>query len=709
MSNTRDNGPELDYYELRRRHEEYKNRARMVQPPEETADAVPSERTVPDSRPSAPVAEKPARREAPPLEDLPDETVSVSAPMDADGDAPDDPLARFVEEEPYDDEEVPELEDEDGADVNPNPFDSFIHFFHGVKEGIARRREAKEAELEDLDDLSDEELAALAGDDGEFDEIDEEFEGLDEDGEEMDVPAPRASKKAAVEDVQEALDVESPRPSRREPIETDFSEDGFEDPDDEDWELEEEEDAPSGGGFKKFINLFVTRVDEADEEDEDAQGEEADAEEEEIDGEVKPSRRSRRAAKKKGTDPDSDEFYEDFIRRVHSDTEGGQPMDELNKPVSEPTEQAADVPASETSGMSRRERRERAMRLAAEEAARKAEEEARLAAAAPAAVEPLFDDEPKAETPAIEELPVEEAPAREAAAIEEPVVDEPTREFKPVSMRDAQEAADKGLFDVSDEEDADEDEDNEDEVEEKPRRGLFGRKRASKYDEDDEDEDDEDDDYDEDEDEDDEDEDERPARSRGLFGRRRKSDNEDDDEDEDAEDDEDDYDEDEDEDDYDEYDDDYDEDDEDDEYDNGTHRSFGYHVIGVFKWMLGILLALLIIVIALNFFYSAGHETIVPRMHELMGDSTAFHLLFPSYSVERDLPQADTEPVATAEPTMEPTVAPEPDTTVEIPNLDGSASDDGTVIDVSPQVEAVPYEDSIALPSSGSVLSLIHI
>ena len=78
--------------------------------------------------------------------------------------------------------------------------------------------------------------------------------------------------------------------------------------------------------------------------------------------------------------------------------------------------------------------------------------------------------------------------------------------------REAQEAADKGLFDVTgDDMDAD-DEEEEDEAEEKPRRGLFGRRHAAKYDEDDE-------------------EDERPARTRGLFGRRRKV--EDDEEDED--------------------------------------------------------------------------------------------------------------------------------------------------------------------------------
>ena len=124
----------------------------------------------------------------------------------------------------------------------------------------------------------------------------------------------------------------------------------------------------------------------------------------------------------------------------------------------------------------------------------------------------------------------------------------------------------------------------------------------------------------------------------------------------------------------------------------------------MFKWVLGILLALLIVVIALNFFYSAGHETIVPKMHEMMGDSTAFHLLFPSYSVERSLPEPAAEPDATAAPTLAPTVAPEPEATVEIPNLDGSASAGSAVIDAAPMVDAVPVqEDAIALPASGTV------
>lgn len=83
-------------------------------------------------------------------------------------------LAQYVED---DEDALPA--DEDYADEaaprgQPNPFDSFIRFFHGVKDNLAARREARDAELENMDDLSEEELAALAADEDDaldFDEI----------------------------------------------------------------------------------------------------------------------------------------------------------------------------------------------------------------------------------------------------------------------------------------------------------------------------------------------------------------------------------------------------------------------------------------------------------------------------------------------------------------------------------------------------------
>ena len=51
MSNTRDNGPELDYYELRRRHEAYKRRARELPRQAQDGDAPRADRPLPRKSP----------------------------------------------------------------------------------------------------------------------------------------------------------------------------------------------------------------------------------------------------------------------------------------------------------------------------------------------------------------------------------------------------------------------------------------------------------------------------------------------------------------------------------------------------------------------------------------------------------------------------------------------------------------------------------
>ena len=264
MSNTRDNGPELDYYELRRRHEEYKTRARTAQPPEEAVDAVAPERPAPVPGLGKSAQEKPVRREAPPAEEAPADVLPVEEAAGEESAAPVDPLARFVEDDDdayYDDGEDMEADEDASANANPNPFDSFIHFFHGVKDGIARRREAKEAELEDLDDLTDEELAALE-EDGEADD----FELPAQDAP-RSASVPQAAQPHDVEDVPEDTEAAPRRLDRRVPDADDLSDavDGeIDDPDGEDWELDEDAGA-SGGGLKKFLNLFVTRVDDGEE------------------------------------------------------------------------------------------------------------------------------------------------------------------------------------------------------------------------------------------------------------------------------------------------------------------------------------------------------------------------------------------------------------------------------------------------------------
>lgn len=616
MSNTRDKGPELDYYELRRRHEQYKSRARKPVQPAETAKPAEAARPV-EPTPAEPVetaqrpaeqadAPKPPRREdrARPAEEfVPEEEFDDSAAMDEEIAADDE--AEFPEEE-YE---------------NPNPFDSFIRFFHGVKDSISARRSAKPADEEiDLEDAPDEDgepaeeapakrIFGRKRPEPDFDEA--EFDDLGGEAEDID-----------------GVEVDG-QPLRSAPARDSVGfDDGFDDEEFDDEEFEDgelEDDAPKGG-FKKFLHLFVTRVDEEADEDEDDAGLDFDDEDAPELNEI-PAARPEPA------------------RRIPRDIEGGQvEMDDMNKPTIDALQEqmAAEL---ETSGMSRRERRERAMRLAAEEAAK-------AAAAAPAPeTAPVQESAPAQEAvPSV----FEEKPA--AQELREEIVEEPTREFKPVSMRDVAPASDEELFDL------DEDEEEEEEVK-KPRRGLFGRKKSRKYEDEEEDEDDdydddEEDDYDEDDE--DEEEDERPAR-RGLFGRRKSVD----DEDEDDEDDEDDYDDDEDDEDEDDYDDDeydeYDDDDEDededdeDEYDEDEdeHRSFGHHVVGVLKSILGIIIFLLVVVIVLNFV--PAFNGVVDTLNDKFGDSKAFHFMFPGYIARQTLevheePEATTEPVATIEP-----------------------------------------------------------
>ena len=593
MSNTRDNGPELDYYELRRRHEQYKSRARRPVQPTEAAKPAEAARPVePTPAASDEAVQRPT--ELPAALRTQREEVRTQ------------PEEAFVSEEDFDDsadrdeEFLPE--DEAGAPEeeyeNPNPFDSFIRFFHGVKDNISARQSAKHAgedgEMEEAFDEGAEEAPAKRSftrkrpepdfDEAEFDDLDGEAEDID--GVEVDGRPLRSARGGADSDL----------------------DDGF---DDEEFE----DDAPKGG-FKKFLNLFVTRVDEEDEEaDEDEDEDGFDFEDEDVPAAIPTAR------------PEP-------VRQDPRDIEGGQvEMDEMNKPTIDALQQqmAAEL---ETSGMSRRERRERAMRLAAEEAAK-------AAAAAPAQeAAPVQESAPAQEaTPSV----FDEKPA--APELREEIVEEPTREFKPVSVREAAPTVEEKLFDLGDEDEEDEEED------EKPRRGLFGR-RKKVADEDEDDEEDEDD-FDDEDDDEDEEEDEKPRR--GLFGRRKKVADDEDDEDEDDFDDEDDDDEDDFDDGYDEYDEDDDDEDGADEYDEDEdeHRSFGHHVVGVLKSILGIIIFLLVVVIVLNFV--PAFNGVVDALNSKLGDSKAFHFMFPGYIARQNLevheePEATPEPVATIEP-----------------------------------------------------------
>ncbi len=529
MSNNWENEPSLDYFELRRRHEEYKNSQRKAQEQPE-AEAPADEPAQPEVEPAAAEAggavedaQDVFQPDAVDAEDIAEDLDEVY-PADEDGDG-----------------------DGDAGNDNPNPFDSFISAFHGLRSRFGKGR-ARRADEEDDEEYEDEEL---------------------DDGEE-----PRPVRDLP-EDGGEALDIEDlpeDMPDRS------AGEDGGNAPDDTGDDVPEDEDRPEEtGGFKKFLRLFVVPVDESERKPRPEDGED----EEDWDDDEAPSDQWDAA----GGQPEDEQ-------QTAEDIEGGLDMSDQNNVNAEVASQlAADL---ETPGLSRRERRELAMRQAAEKAAAEAEQAAETAEQK---AETLFADKPL-EADAVADVAegiVEIAPAKEAA---DSPVDEPTREYKAVS---------KSKYDpfIEQEKPESSDEDDEDEEDEKPvRRGLFGRRRKVEEPEEEDDED---------EDEDEEEEEDRPRR--GLFGRRRKAEEEDEDDDED-EDEEDEkpargrrrrYEEDDEYDEYDEDDDSYDDEDEyddedDDDYEGDEEEgtSFGHVLLGILKGFLTALVLLLFVVVVLN-------------------------------------------------------------------------------------------------------------
>ena len=84
MSNLKDNSPSLDYFELRRRHEEYKNSTKQAQQREVKAAKAPEAEA---PRAAGPVREAPAPKSAPPVEETPvvDLESATEAPADNGG------------------------------------------------------------------------------------------------------------------------------------------------------------------------------------------------------------------------------------------------------------------------------------------------------------------------------------------------------------------------------------------------------------------------------------------------------------------------------------------------------------------------------------------------------------------------------------------------------------------------------------------------
>lgn len=646
MNHNGDNSPSMDYYELRRRHEQFKKRHAINEASEAKARPAQNHSVKPAEAPVQPSAEKVLRDAKPeqPVEDVlpqaasaaPEEVVlePEAAPIEAP--AEDDVIDIPLEEEPIDDyaDEDDDFDEDEENNGNPNPFESFISLFHGVQNRIRRGHNASDEDEEaefDEDDFQSAPKRRLFGrkkdkDDDYVDFDDSDYAEEDYIAEEFPNDAPSAEAEPSpepasveaepvaeeapaanvedIEDVEEDFTAPVRRTARRAAAEAfdeaDEEPDEDLDEDDDDWDDEDfdEDEAPGNSALKRFVSLFVVRDDEEDLDDED---------DEENDGFDSAS------------DDAEEDFSDQFVRRVQTaalrkdpsaasehrtgngaEIEGGPDMDEKNKLNLEMTEQMA--AGLETCGMSRRERRELAERQAAAEAAKRAAEEA---ARLSFEEEPLVADSVKDVSRGIAEVdsaPINldalnaipaQKPAIEEETSDADLVDEPTREFKPLSKRASKSAAKADPLFSFDAADEDEDEDDDEEEEEKPSRFSFfrGKKNAAEE-EDDEDEDDEDDE-DEDDDEDDE-----PVRKKSRRNRRaKKSRSARYDEDEDEDEDEDDYDE------YDEYDDDEDEDDYDDyddDYDDDEGEGFGRTVLGFLKGLVGIVLFLLIIVFALN-------------------------------------------------------------------------------------------------------------
>lgn len=701
MSRNQYNDPEMDYYELRRRHDEFKARSG-------------AQRSV-----DAPVRQRPAQRAEAPSEDIeirrPAQPEILPEEAPAEQPAPETDLSFEARIEESDMDYVDE--DAARASASDNPFASFLQMANRVKGKMrtkrASRREIEDQPYEDID----------------FDDIPEQDGGYAP----RPADAPQEQQATFEENAPEVpadiADIETGAPARAE--RGDYADDagsGYGDEEYDEFADEPYEDEPYADedpdrprGFRKFLNLFITRVDpdEIEEEEYPEDGEYDDGEYYEDDELYEDDPYADEEVRAVGAQYD----------RTPSGIEGGlQNMDDMNNPTSAHIEQMAE--GLENSGMTRRERRELAMRKAAEEAARREAEEAATAAAAAAAaaataaaaVVPSVYDAPKqevdmaafkaaSEEPVIEstaeDIPAEpvsaEAPAQAAQPENVEIADEPTREFKPVSRAAAEDAAAVAaddLFDVDQNFDAAGD-DAEYEEERKPRRGLFGRRARRQQEEEDAYEDDPEA-YDEEEEEED-----RHSRRKSRKNRRsREEEIEDDEFEEEYEDekrdryDDDEFDE-------DKYDDEYedeedDEEDDEDEFDDefdddDSGRSFGHHLVGVLLVILGVVLGLLIAAIVLNFSCINGGNRFVDSLYNRFGDTGAFQFVFPAYKAQPQpaaMPAAvETEQVTEIAPIEEiaaPTATPEPE--ISIPTF-GEA---GSVNETAPQSAAAPANNAPA-------------
>lgn len=119
--------------------------------------------------------------------------------------------------------------------------------------------------------------------------------------------------------------------------------------------------------------------------------------------------------------------------------------------------------------------------------------------------------------------------------------------------------------------------------------------------------------------------------------------------------------------------------------------------------ILGIAAVLLVLMFAMNFhYYATGNNVVISFTHDVLGDSAAFELLCPSYSMRQNLvipePTVEAQDIAIVESTPAPTPLPEPEATAVVPNLDTNSLEAAlpaaeAVIEAAPAVEASAVTD----------------
>lgn len=629
-----DNGNSIDFYELRRRHQQYqeaeaarRHLADQQAPAENAPQPEATEPSQPQTPPAPPVSE--AAQDAPaqdvPAQDAPAQ--DVPAPEKA------SPEKTPVSPSEAEDEDPDEYDDEEGSTSFFKPMLGLAAKAVGKLRGLGSRKKETEEFLDDSDDgYEDEEpLPEKKGpfrlfrrrgqeeeDFGEYeqDEAGEESEAWQrpaEEAETEEIPQEEDVAEAPVSTPEEAADQAETEgaadiPDLPEDVPFEAADAPAADPDradDEAYEDDEEfeEDAPARKSFgKRLLEKFIVYEGPEDED------EPIDEEDYEV-TDPQPAR------------PIDDSLFVNTPQRDFGEEERNT-MEEQKKNTPESTpETKTDLTDLMAEGMgehilSRRERRQLRMQ---QEGASQPQEEA----------------EPASEMPAPDE------PTREYQFVSRPGTEAPAREEAPETGRKDKKAARY----EDDEDDYDDYDDEEEEEEKKPRflKKAKKNKKAARY------EDDEDD-YDDFDDEEDEDDDyQAPSRGRKKAARY-----------EDDEDDYDDYD--------DEYDDDYDDEDDD-------APGAGHYVLGVLKVIIALALILVVAVFGMYFADSALDGGFKP--YQLISEKVP---LLNQYLPASNADAIDTQPTPAADADLE--VTPEPAGDAEVtpeaaPVEDGAPADEG--------------------------------